>query len=238
MRPKRSKQYRVSALAAAIALALLAPWQGGVLSQEEDVESDVIEALLDHEAFQGWLMEVRAEASGRGISDATLDTALSGIKPVMRVIELDRRQPEFTEDFGSYLRRRTNDERRERGRAMLARHRALLDKIQAEYGVPPRYLVALWGLETAFGENTGNYRVIDALATLAYDRRRARFFRAELLSALRIFEEGHVTPDEMIGSWSGATGQMQFMPSTFIRHAVDYTGNGRKDIWGLSLIHI
>jgi len=172
------------------------------------------------------------EASERGISDETLDTALRGVEPLVRVIELDRRQPEAAGTFISYLSRRVDDRRSSRGQAMLARHRALLNRIYTEYGVPPRFLVALWGLETSFGQNRGGFRVIDALATLAYDPRRARYFRAELLDALRIIDEGHITPDNMIGSWAGATGQMQFMPSTFLRHAVDYTGNGRKDIWG------
>jgi membrane-bound lytic murein transglycosylase B len=119
-----------------------------------------------------------------------------------------------------------------RGRALLARHRHLLDKIHADYGVPPRYLIALWGMETNYGEYMGGFPVIGALATLAYDRRRPGFFRAELLEALKIIEEGHISPGAMKGSWAGAMGHMQFLPSTFTRYAVDYTGDGRKDIWG------
>lgn len=218
--------------AAGLSLALLcAPWPGGARSGEESASVDSLEAEFDLEGFRDWLDELRMEAGGRGISDATLSTALRDVEPVILVIELDRRQPEDDRTFLNYLSRCVDDRRSRRGRAMLAKHRALLDDIYTEYGVPPRYLVALWGLETSFGQNRGGFRVIDALATLAYDPRRARYFRAELLNALHIIDEGHVTPDEMIGSWAGATGQMQFMPSTFIRHAVDYTGNGRKDIW-------
>lgn len=221
------------ALTVVVGMVLLpTQWQSGVQAREESIKTTSAEALSDHKAFQDWLKRLRKEATEQGISDATLDAALRDIVPLNRVIELDRRQPEFTETFWTYLRRRVSEKRRERGQSLLARHRNLLDEIHAEYGVSPRYLVAIWGLETDFGDNLGRFRVIDALATLAYDPRRSRFFRAELLDALHIIEQGHITPDAMMGSWAGAMGQMQFMPSTFIRHAVDYTGNGRKDIWG------
>jgi len=182
--------------------------------------------------FQGWLDELRSEARKKGISDATLKAALDDIAPVMRVIELDRRQPEFIQTFWTYIRQRVNDERVTRGRTQLAKHRDLLENVHAEYGVPPRYLIALWGLETNFGDYSGSFRVIDALATLAYDQRRPQFFRRELFDALHIVDEGHIAPDAMMGSWAGAMGHMQFIPSTFIGYAVDYTGDGRKDIWG------
>jgi membrane-bound lytic murein transglycosylase B len=209
---------------------LLVPWQGKAQAQESAGKTTANETLSKR-AFLYWLEGLRAEARGKGISDATLDAALLDVKPVMRVVELDRRQPEFTQTFWTYFRKRVNDERIKRGRALLAKHRDLLYKIQGKYGVPPRYLLAFWGLETNFGDYLGSFRVIDALATLAYDQRRAQFFRAELLDALQIIEEGHISPDAMTGSWAGAMGHMQFIPSTFTRHAVDYTGDGRKDIW-------
>jgi membrane-bound lytic murein transglycosylase B len=211
------------------ATLLLVPWQVDAQIRAGNGK-DANRALSDR-PFKLWLDELRAEASGKGISDKTLDAALDNIVPVMRVIELDRSQPEFIQTFWTYLRRRVNNERMERGRALLRKHLNLLKKIQVEYGVPPRYLIALWGLETNFGDYPGNFRVIEALATLAYDRRRAHFFRSELLDALQIIEEGHTSPDAMTGSWAGAMGQMQFIPSTFTGHAVDYTGDGRKDIW-------
>ncbi|MBS3808717.1 MAG: lytic murein transglycosylase [Desulfobacterales bacterium] len=182
-------------------------------------------------AFKDWIKSLRTEARGAGISDRTLDSALSDVSPVKRVIELDRHQPEFTRTFHDYLRRRVNPERIKRGRAMLSKHRGLLEEIFHKYGVPPRYIIAFWGLETNFGDHLGSFKVVDALVTLAYDQRRADFFRGQLLDALRIIEQGHIEPDEMTGSWAGAMGHMQFLPSTFTGHAVDYTGDGSKDIW-------
>jgi len=220
-------------LTVAIGLLLL-PTQGQnrVQAREGSINTVSTEAPSHHKDFQDWLKLLRREAREQGISDAILDEALRDTVPLNRVIELDRHQPEFTKTFWTYLRQRVSETRRKRGQSLLAKHRNLLDEIHAEYGVPPRYLVALWGLETNFGHDLGSFRVIHALATLAYDNRRPHFFRAELLDALRIIEQGHITPDAMMGSWAGATGHMQFMPSTFIGHAVDYTGNGRKDIWG------
>ncbi len=182
--------------------------------------------------FDAWLEAVRAEAGAAGISARTLDTALKGVRPIDRVIELDRRQPEFTQTFWTYLENRVTPERVQRGRELLDRHRGLLNDIAAEYGVQPRFLVAFWGLETNFGDYLGSFPVIGALATLAYDERRSEFFRAQLLDALRIVDRGHVSPGDFKGSWAGATGHLQFIPSTFVRHAVDGDGDGRKDIWG------
>ena len=182
--------------------------------------------------FYKWLENLRNEAKKAGISEKTLDAALGDLAPVRRVVELDRRQPEFTRSFRSYLRRRITRERIYRGRALLEKHRALLENIYDEYGVAPRYLIAFWGLETHFGNHMGGFQAVEALATLAYDRRRADFFRAELIHALKIIDQGHVHPQDMTSSWAGAMGHMQFMPSTFNHYATDYTGNGRKDIWG------
>ena len=209
---------------------MLAPCQIRAQIQKDASKAAANETAPDR-AFLEWLDALRAEARRRGISESTLNAALNEIAPVMRVIELDRNQPEFTQTFWTYLRKQVNDHRIKRGRALLSKHLDLLNNIHAEYGVPPRYLIALWGLETTFGEYLGSFRVIEALATLAYDQRRAQFFRAELLNALKIVEEGHISPDAMWGSWAGAMGHMQFIPSTFIGHAVDYTGDDRKDIW-------
>ncbi|MGD8541255.1 MAG: lytic murein transglycosylase [Desulfobacteraceae bacterium] len=217
--------------AAIVAAVLIVSWQAAAHARQEAGKAAADE-MISGQAFRDWLDVLRAEARAKGISDATLEAALGDIAPLVAVIERDRRQPEFTQTFWAYLDQRVSDERVKRGRALLAKHRDLLNEIYARYGVPPRYLIAFWGLETNFGDYLGNFRVIDALATLAYDRRRARFFRGELLGALQILEEGHITPDAMMGSWAGAMGQMQFIPSTFIGYAVDHTGDGRKDIWG------
>lgn len=182
----------------------------------------------DHRA---WLEGVKQEAVARGVSQATLAAAFDGWQPVPRVIELDRRQPEYTQSFWSYLDRAVSPERIRRGREMLAVHKKLLAGIERRYGVQGRFLVAFWGLETNFGANTGGFPVIDALATLAHDQRRPDFFRAQLLDALEILESGDIALERMTGSWAGAMGQVQFMPETFRRHAVDGDGDGKRDIW-------
>jgi membrane-bound lytic murein transglycosylase B len=196
----------------------------------------VLIALQDHAAaqsgsFDGWLAQFRQEAAAEGISAATLDEALDGVQPIPRVIELDRRQPEGRLTFRDYNQRVLSPSRIERGRQLLREHRGLLDRVAAEYGVQPRFIVALWGIESTYGTFTGEYPVIGALATLAYDGRRAAFFRKELLQALRIVDQGDVTPAQMMGSWAGAMGQSQFMPSSYLAHAVDYDGDARRDIW-------
>ncbi|MFQ5939309.1 MAG: lytic transglycosylase domain-containing protein [Alphaproteobacteria bacterium] len=184
-----------------------------------------------HETFTGWLEGVRAEAASRGISQATIEAALTDLEPIARVIELDRNQPEFTLSFEEYLELVASASRIETGRLRLAEHRAVLEEVGERFGVEPRLIVALWGVETDFGRQPGTFPVIGALATLAYDGRRGAYFRGELFEALAILEEGHIEPERMIGSWAGAMGQNQFMPSSFRRYAVDYDGDGRRDIW-------
>ena len=183
------------------------------------------------EDFQIWLGKLRVEAEGKGISQSVLDEALAGIQPIPRVIELDRRQPEFTLTFTQYRDRVVPQSRIKKGRVKYQENRDLLEEIGGKIGVQPRFIVALWGIETDFGRVTGGFKVIPALATLAHDGRRSAFFRKELLNALQILQEGHIAPKEMMGSWAGAMGQSQFMPSSFLAHAVDYDGDGRRDIW-------
>ena len=183
------------------------------------------------ENFQIWLGKLRVEAEGKGISQSVLDEALAGIQPIPRVIELDRRQPEFTLTFTQYRDRVVPQSRIKKGRVKYQENRDLLEEIGGKIGVQPRFIVALWGIETDFGRVTGGFKVIPALATLAHDGRRSAFFRKELLNALQILHEGHIAPKEMMGSWAGAMGQSQFMPSSFLAHAVDYDGDGRRDIW-------
>lgn len=232
MIPRSMIRWGAWGLAAVAALSLLSVLCRGIAPVRAETQVTTASADAPDPGFEAWLASLREEARGSGISEATLDAALRDVAPLARVIELDRRQPEFTQTFWDYFDRRVTDTRVERGRMLLQMHGALLDEIFARYGVPPRYLVALWGLETNFGTYMGSNRVIDALVTLAYDPRRARFFRTELLNALKIIDQGHITPDGMMGSWAGAMGHMQFMPSTFIAYAVDHTGDGRKDIWG------
>ena len=181
--------------------------------------------------FATWLEGLHAEALERGIKRETLDAALRDIEPIPRVVELDRKQPEFTLTFAQYLARVVPNQRVRRARALLAEHGELLREVSALYKVQPRFLVALWGIESDFGRLTGGFRVIHALASLAYDGRRSTYFRGELLNALHIVDQGHIAPEDMMGSWAGAMGQAQFMPSTFLNFAVDYDGDGRLDIW-------
>lgn len=186
----------------------------------------------DAEPFPQWLDGVREEGISRGLDPTVLDRALSGLSPIERVLELDRRQPEFTRTFWGYLDSFVSQDRIDRGRQLLVKHRDLLQRVHAEHGVQPRFLVAFWGMETNFGDYTGSFPVIGAVATLAHDPRRSEFFRAELFNALQILDEGHIDVESMKGSWAGAMGQPQFMPSTFTGYATDGDGDGRKDIWG------
>jgi len=205
-------------------------WSGHTQADELSIQTEENQALYN-EDFQNWLQALRDEARAAGISDTTLDAALSDIKLKARVIERDRSQFEFTRTFLTYLGRCVTDKRIKRGRKLLAEHRILLDKIYAQFHVPPRYIVALWGVETNFGDNMGSFSVINALVNLAYDRRRSSFFRSQLIDALGIIDNGHISHDTMQGSWAGAMGQMQFMPSTFVKYAIDFNNDGRKDIW-------
>ena len=191
-----------------------------------------VPALAQEQSFEEWLLDLRAEAMNLGISAATLDAALASVEaPIPRVLELDRSQPEFVQTFSGYMRNRLSDARIARGQKLLEDYADLFSRIQAEYGVQPHYLVSFWALESNFGDFTGGFSVINALATLAYDPRRSDMFRTELLTALRIIQEGHIAADSMTGSWAGAMGQCQFMPSTFYNYARDGDGDGRVDIW-------
>ncbi len=189
-------------------------------------------ALADsHQSFTAWQAELRTEALSKGISADTFDTAFVGVAPIARVLELDRSQPEFTLTLDSYLNKVVSATRVKRARQKLVEHRAILKEVSEKFGVQPRFIVALWGIETNFGQHTGGFSVIAALSTLAYDGRRSAYFRKELLNALQIIEEGHIKSGDMKGSWAGAMGQSQFMPSSFLSYAFDYNGDGRRDIW-------
>ncbi|MFQ5418180.1 MAG: lytic transglycosylase domain-containing protein [Myxococcota bacterium] len=181
--------------------------------------------------FETWLAELREEAIERGLQPATVMAALGNVTLVDEVVRLDGQQPHKARDFCGYMKRRLTPTRIERARRVMISHADLLNEITAEYGVPARYLVALWGLETNYGDYVGTFPVIDSLVTLAHNPRRSEMFRAQVFDALRILEEGHVQPADFVGSWAGATGQLQFMPSTFLAFAVDHDGDGRKDIW-------
>jgi lytic murein transglycosylase len=181
-------------------------------------------------SFDDWVFSFKQDAMARGVSANTLDQAFAGVTMVPRVLELDRKQPEFLQTFWRYLDARVTPARIERGRAMLVEHAALLEMVQKRYGVQPRFLVAFWALESNFGDDTGSFPLVASLATLAYDSRRSGFFREQLLTLLQLIDRGDVSPYAQ-GSWAGAFGQTQFIPSTFKAYAVDFDGDGHPDLW-------
>ena len=185
----------------------------------------------DDPAFATWVKELEEDARAAGISEKTIEEALGGLAPLPEVVGLDRKQPETRQTFERYRNRVLSESRVEKGRKLLKEHRKLLNKIAAEYKVQPRFIISLWGIETSFGSFLGGHQVIKALATLAYDGRRSEMFRRELIAALRILDRGDIALEDMKGSWAGAMGQCQFMPSSFLRYAVDYNGDGKRDIW-------
>lgn len=189
-------------------------------------------AVAQDQAFGDWLAKLRVEAHQKDISEKTLDAALTKLQPIPRVIELDRNQPEFSWTFRKYMTSLVNDERVALGKEKLHKNSKLLNEIGKKYGIQPRFLVAFWGLETNFGQYAeGSFSTIAALATLAFDGRRSEFFRTQLLTALKIIDEGHISVERMKGSWAGAMGHFQFIPTTFDAYATDYDGDGKIDIW-------
>ena len=183
------------------------------------------------ENFEAWLDTLRQDAATAGISDATITEALSHVELREKIVKYDRNQPEFKLTYDRYMRNVVPASRVEKGKRLWDENKVLIDEIGAKYGVQPRYIVALWGIESSFGKHTGGFSVINALATMAYDGRRATFFRKELLAALKIIDEGHIAYPDMKGSWAGAMGQCQFMPSSFLAYAQDWDGDGKQDIW-------
>ncbi len=182
--------------------------------------------------FQSWVRHFRNEAVSRGVDAQIYDQAFRNVQPVHRAIELDRKQPERTKmGFSKYLSNVMNQARIDNGRAGLENNRGLLNSVQSRYGVPAEIIVALWGVETSYGKNTGGFDLISVLATLAWDGRRADFFKNELVKALLILQGNHISRENFKGSWAGAMGQNQFMPSSWHRYAVDFNGDGHKDIW-------
>ncbi len=181
--------------------------------------------------FQAWLGAFRERAEAQGISGATLDHALAGLRYDKDVIRRDRNQAEFSKPIWEYLDSAVSDTRVADGRAGLERHDATLTRIETQYGVEKEVVTAIWGLETSFGTYRGSSQTIRSLATLAFDARRAAFFEAQLIAALRIVQAGDVSAENMVGSWAGAMGHTQFMPTSFLEYAVDFDGDGRRDIW-------
>ena len=180
-------------------------------------------------SFASWLDEFKADAAAKGISQSAIASGLNGVTPDQAVLSRDRSQKVFSQSFEEFSGRMVPP-RLTRGANMMKQYGSVLGRIEQSYGVPGEVLVAIWGLETDFGVNTGKFPTIRSLATLAYDCRRAETFRGELMDALRIIERGDLAPSEMRGAWAGEIGQTQFMPSSYLKYAVDFDGNGRRDL--------
>ena len=199
-------------------------------------DKPVVEAPAEatHLSFSQWREQFRAEALEAGISATTFDRAFAGVQPDPAVIEADRSQPEFTRPVWQYLESAISAQRVRSGQRLLNQHAATLDRIEARYGVDRETLVAVWGLESSFGQIMGDKSVIRSLATLAHEGRRPAFAKSQLIAALEILQHGDVSPQQMRGSWAGAMGQTQFIPTTYNTHAVDFDGDGKRDIWNSS----
>ena len=181
--------------------------------------------------FEALIASVRAEAAAAGVRKDVLDAAFAGVTPNPKVIEKDQKQAEFTMTWAQYRALVIGDKRISDGRAAVAQTRALFGRVEGSFHVGSPVIAGIWGLESSFGVNTGNYKVIESLATLSWAGRRNVFFREELIAALKILNNGDITPQRMTGSYAGAMGQPQFMPSSYLRLAVDFDGDGRRDIW-------
>ena len=185
----------------------------------------------DPAGFDRFLAGVRAEARRDGIAPAVLDRALHGLTPNQDVLRRERHQPEFTMTWAHYQRLLITPKRIAAGQAAWQDNRALFGRVERRFGVGPGVILGIWGIESSFGTQTGGFQVVDTLATLGFAGTRPGFFRSELIAALRILNAGDITPGRMTGSYAGAMGQPQFMPSSYLRYAVDFTGNGKRNIW-------
>ncbi len=219
-------------LLAAAPLAVAAPALSATPPKHPAAKAEPPAAKSDAaDSFGNFVAGVKAEARRAGIRQATLDRAFANVRVNNKVIELDRHQPEFTLTWEQYRTRIVSDARVARGRELYAQHRALLAEVTARYRVQPGPILGIWGLESNYGQSSGGFNVIEALATLSWEGRRAAFFRSELMDALKILDHGDIPPERMIGSYAGAMGQPQFMPDSFLKFAVDFSGNGRRDLW-------
>ncbi|WP_170482128.1 lytic murein transglycosylase [Ruegeria arenilitoris] len=181
--------------------------------------------------WDSWVANFKGRAASQGISQTTINRAFQGAGYLPGVIERDRNQVEFKRSLEDYLAIAASDERISTGKQMLQRYNGTLSQIEAQYGVDKDVIVAVWGLESRYGSRRGDVPVVSALSTLAYDGRRGQFFESQLIAAMKILQNGDTTPDNMTGSWAGAMGHTQFIPTSYLAYAVDFTGDGRRDIW-------
>jgi membrane-bound lytic murein transglycosylase B len=218
----------VRVLALAVAVAVLTGQQHPAADDRQNASGSTLEAT---QPFDQWLNDLIDEAHDRGYDDTLVGETLAGLKPLPRVIQNDRAQAELVVGFDRYYRGRVNARFVQQGRELSRRHSVLLSRIESSYDVQRRFVLAIWGIETRYGRVTGSTPVFQALATLAWEPRRSTFFRGELFDALTMVSRGHIDAASMTGSWAGAMGHPQFMPSSYLKYAKDFDGDGRTDIW-------
>ncbi|WP_192964666.1 lytic murein transglycosylase [Phycobacter azelaicus] len=214
----------------AAATSLRPPARPGDLASVVDTPEEA-QPVASNSAFQAWINSFRKRALAQGITTATFNRAFRGVEYDNDVIRRDRNQSEFTKTLQDYLSTAVSDTRVKNGKKALREQRRRLNQIEATYGVDKEIVVAVWGMESNYGNNRGNMDVIQSLATLAYDGRRGKFFEKQLVAALKILQSGDVPPRKMTGSWAGAMGHTQFIPTSYLAYAVDFTGDGKRDIW-------
>lgn len=219
----------LSGLAQAAPEQSVQPKQRPALGAEQG--SMVLAQATSNISFQRWIDGFRSRARAEGIGDSVLNAAFEGVRYNTDIIQRDRNQSEFTKQIWEYLDSAASETRVNNGRAAYRQNQRLLSEIEARYGVEAEVVTAIWGLESAYGAFRGNEPVIEALATLAFDGRRGRFFESQLIAALKIIQAGDVPPRSMTGSWAGAMGHTQFIPTSYLSYAVDFRGDGKRDIW-------
>jgi lytic murein transglycosylase len=216
-------------MAAATALTAAVAFTGPVLAQATRLPA--AECSNDSTGFDAWLGRFRAYAASQGIRPDVIQAGLAGVTYDHKVISLDRGQKSFKLTFDEFYRRRVGESLLRRGRGLMSQHAALLQRVEKQYGVPAPILVAIWGLETNYGSDSGGKMFIPrSLATLAYDCRRSEFFRKELFATLQIIQRGDMSAQQLVGGWAGEIGQVQFLPASYFKYAVDYDGDGRRDL--------
>ncbi|MGL4496663.1 MAG: lytic murein transglycosylase [Beijerinckiaceae bacterium] len=216
----------------AVGLAALLSTTFGMMTAMPDAHAQQkVASAQARSGFDGFIQSLWPQAQANGVSRETFNEAFAGVTPDASIIALTKKQSEFSAPIWGYLRSAVSAGRIEKGRAMAAQYADTLARVESQYGVPKEIILAVWGMETNYGAGFGNTYIIRALATLAYASQRREFYTTELIGALRILEEGHISRDNFRGSWAGAMGHTQFMPTSFLKYAVDYNGDGRKDIW-------
>ncbi|CUH64659.1 Membrane-bound lytic murein transglycosylase B precursor [Thalassovita gelatinovora] len=221
-----------TAMAAPVDQSLRPQLRSGVPAEKAvSIAGDAAQISSKNMGFQRWLQDFRKRGRAAGISNRTLDQAFRGVRYNADVIQKDRNQSEFTKTLWDYLDSAASDTRVQNGKKALRQHDRTLRAIESKYGVDKEVVAAVWGLESAYGSFRGSINVIEALATLAFDGRRGRFFEKQLIDALKILQSGDTSPKNMTGSWAGAMGHTQFIPSSYLAYAVDFTGDGKRDIW-------